>query len=227
LSVNGFSRRHFVSIGGLSLLVIGVYFFFPKSNWQEASLNSILLSDPISVQQPIPMIQVDNAPLPVRLPLNQWGVGKKDSLIENVTVPSMILDAVLMEQSQGGTGEKTLTPWLAAKNIMVSPSWQRIFEALKVPSKDHYTLQLAILPSLALARRWIEDRGLSSAWIYPDIGANKTEYVVILGDFSTKNQAHQIEAKLHHQFESLQIDLRTYAQIQKALANVKKIIDKA
>ncbi len=229
LSVNGFSRGHIISIGGLSLLVIGVYLFFPKSPVQQdvpITLSALSEAVPLKLES---AIQIDTVPLPLApiLSSKAWIVGEKETPANDLIVPSTILDAVLIEQAKGGTGERSLTPWLTAKSIMQSPSWQRVFDVLKNPPKDHYTLQLARLPSLNLAWQWISQHRLPSALIYPNIDVKKAEFIVILGDFSTKQEALQIEEKLNRQFESLKIDLRTYAQIQKALANVKKIIDKA
>lgn len=226
MRVNGFTRWHKVSIGACGLAIGALVLWTPTEKVAKNSAESALLSPPISRQLIDVPLHIDAVTLPQEINGVELEVGQQDSTSSKALVPSAILDEVLQEQSLGGSGDKTLTPWLMAQQIEQSQPWQQVFGQLQTHPKHHYTLQIGRFGDLLPAWQWLEKHDLSSAWIYPDITVEHTAYVVIIGNFASKLAAQKAKKQLASTLPNVSIRLKTYKQVQQSLENVKKIGEK-
>lgn len=197
-------------------------------------------------QQPVPD---DADQLPPAVSIEGLTVGRSDAPAR-VVVPSEVVDAMLTEQAQGGSGEQAAATLLPAREAEktasaaeapasepatqpAQPAVSATPEATPSPAPQlgaelkaidarHYALQLAALRSLTAANQFIAQYEIARiADIYETRRNGEAWFIIVTGDYPSVVSARRAESRLPARLQQVQPWVKSYAQIHREIDRVK------
>ena len=187
--------------------------------------------------------------LPPEVKVGGLTVGRRDEG-KRIVVPAELVDGLLAEQAQGGSGERavhslstehaqsthinenspvapsvpeeSVNAPMASAQPSVAPRENTLgYELKRVPARQ-YALQLAALRSLSAARNFIAEHGINDiASIYETRRSNEPWFIVVTGEFNTVAAARRAEQKLPNSVKAGQPWVKSYSQIHREIDRVK------